>query len=78
MKKQVILFSLLLMLCLFFAPASAETEGDFSYSIIDGNAKITAYTGSAARLILPDTLGGYPVTAIGYCAFRNCTALTQV
>lgn len=78
MRKWYILCILLLLLMLPFAPASAETEGDFTYAVIDGHASITAYTGSAAELILPDTLGGYPVTAIGYCAFRSCTTLTQV
>lgn len=72
------LFMLLLMLCLLFSSAWAQTEADFSYSIVDGKAKITGYTGSASDLILPDTLGGYPVTAINYCAFRNCASLTRV
>ncbi len=75
MKKLVIL---LLTLCLLFSAALAETEGDFSYSVSNGEAKITAYTGSAACLTLPDTLGGYPVTTIGLCAFRDCVSLTEV
>jgi len=78
MKKRDILFILLMMLCLFSAPAWAETEGDFVYSVIDGKATITAYNGAAPELTLPDTLGGYPVSAIGYCALRGCTALAQV
>jgi len=67
-----------LMLCLFLSPALAETDGDFVYSVIDGRAEITAYTGSAEQLSVPGTLGGYPVAAIRYCAFRNCTQLTAV
>lgn len=78
MRKQYILLFALLMLCLLPLSVWAQTEGDFVYSVIDGQARITAYTGSAAELTIPDTLGGYPVTAIGYCAFRNCTALAQV
>ena len=78
MKKLHMLLSVLLMLCLLSASAWAQTEGDFVYSVKDGKAKLTAYTGSDAELILPDTLGGYPVTAISYCAFRNCASLASV
>ena len=72
------LFILLLALCLLCAVSIAETEGDFSYAVNDGKATITAYTGSTSDLLLPDTLGGYPVTSIGICAFRGCTSLTKV
>lgn len=78
MKKLPFLLALLLSLCLMACGAGAQTEGDFTYSISNGKAKITSYTGSAAELTLPDTLGGYPVTAIHYCAFRNCTSLTRI
>jgi len=75
-KLSALLLMLILCLCAFCAPA--ENEGDFAYSVIGGKAVITAYTGSAAVLTVPDTLGGYPVTSIRYCAFRECAALTQV
>jgi len=78
MKKRFTLPALLLVLCLIASCAWAQNEGDFAYSVSDGEARITAYTGSASRLILPDTMGGYPVTSIGICAFRNCTSLTHV
>lgn len=73
-----IFFLLLLALCLFSALACAETEGDFAYAVADGSATITAYTGNTVNLIVPDTLGGYPVTSIRYCAFRGCTSLVTV
>ena len=72
------LFFLLIALCLVSSASIAQTEGGFSYSIRNQEATITAYTGSSADLLLPDTLGGYPVTAIGVCAFRNCSFLTRV
>ena len=77
MKRSVLLLTLL-TLCLSVLPSQAETQGDFAYVVSGGKAKITAYTGSLSELTLPDTLGGYPVTAIGACALRNCTALTRV
>lgn len=78
MKKRFLLLPALLALCLMVSSALAQTEGDFSYSITNGEAKITAYTGGAHNLVLPDTLGGCPVTAIGVCAFRGCTTLEKV
>ena len=46
-----------------------ESEG-FEYEIIDGGAVITKYTGSDAYVDIPDTLGGSPVTEIGFYAFE--------
>ena len=77
MKKRMCLL-IMLVLYLFASLGTAETEGDFTYSISSGSAAVTAYTGSAAELTVPDTLGGYPVTSICYCAFRNCTSLVQI
>lgn len=77
MKKLSILL-LTLLLCLFSTISPAETEGDFVYSIHDGQAIITAYTGNASELVIPDTLGGCPVTSIRYCAFRECVTLTRI
>lgn len=75
-KLSVLLF--ILILCLYASFSPAETEGEFTYFIHDRKATITAYTGHAVRLTVPDILGGYPVTAINYCAFRDCTSLAQV
>lgn len=77
MRKLSILL-LMLILCLTALPIHAETDGDFAYSVIGGKAIITAYTGGASELTVPDTLGGYPVTSIRYCAFRECSTLTRV
>jgi len=77
-RKTCFLF-LLLMLCLSASPVRAQTqEGDFVYVIDGGKAKITAYTGSADTLTVPDTLGGYPVTSISYYAFSECDSLSHV
>ncbi|MCL2088365.1 MAG: leucine-rich repeat protein [Oscillospiraceae bacterium] len=44
-------------------------EGGFQYTVSDGNATVTGYTGSGGNVIIPDKLGGYPVTVIGERAF---------
>ena len=69
---------LLTILCLFLtfclcAVASAdETEGKWSYTVKDGSATITAFSGTPQEFIVPQTLGGYPVTRLGaYSALLN-------
>lgn len=58
--------------------AEAATEGNFEYYVLDGNAMIDGYVEKpTGELVIPDTLGGYPVTAISGDAFRNCTGLTE-
>ncbi len=46
---------------------------------IDGGAKIVEPTFAVkGELIIPDTIGGYPVQIIGNHAFRDCTSLTSL
>ena len=59
--------------------ASAEDEGYYTYTVENGEATITDCDESiSGEVVIPDTLGGYPVTSIGYEAFRNCTGLTSI
>ena len=59
--------------------AEAATEGDFTYSVSGGKATITAFNKEATgEVVIPDTIGGYPVTVISGRAFENCTGLTSV
>ena len=58
--------------------ASALQEGDFYYELDGGGAVITGYEGAGGTLVIPDTLGGVPVTSIGAEAFEDYTWLTAV
>lgn len=58
--------------------ASAETGGDFSYTVNEGTITITGYTGSDAAVTIPAAIDGKPVTAIGEYAFAGCNALKSV
>ncbi|MCD7827933.1 MAG: leucine-rich repeat protein, partial [Clostridiales bacterium] len=50
-----------------------------TYEIENGEAIIAdCDTSISGAYTIPDTLGGYPVTSIGYEAFRSCTSLTSV
>jgi len=67
---------LLTMLPLGIISVSAESEepevyveGDFRYTVNNGEATLIQYTGREADLVIPLTLGGYPVTTIGGGAF---------
>lgn len=75
--KKVFSFLLicLLLLCLvkFPSESSAASEGNFDYTVTDGEATITRCNGRIyGSLKIPSTLGGYPVTSIADQAFQGC------
>ena len=82
MKKRVLSLVLSLLMLLSVAPlsiiANAQTDDDFVYSVENGEAIVTAYHGTDTVLTIPDTLGGYPVTAIGDVAFVDCEQFTSI
>ena len=83
MKKlcSVILSMVLLVGCLFLLPveSKAATYGSLTYSISNGKVTITDCGSTASgELVIPDTIGGYPVTSIGNYAFWVCTGLTSI
>lgn len=78
---------LLVMTSLSISVATAETEGDYEYSVVteydaDFNAiksiKITGYTGNDAEVIIPDAIAELPVTAIEDNAFAENKTITSV
>ena len=56
----------------------AEQEGDYTYTVSNGVATITGYTGAGGAITIPSTLGGYPTEYIGDYAFYFCSSLTSV
>lgn len=64
----------------FFSISSkAIKEGSLTYKVENGKAMITdcdQYI--SGELVIPDTLGGYPVTSIDDFAFSNCRGLTSI
>lgn len=54
------------------------TEGDYQYSISNGQVTIQSYKGNAASLKVPQTIKGYPVVAIADYAFMDKTNLKSV
>ena len=60
-----------------FTPLVIE-EGDFEYTISEGEVTITHYNGSGGDVIIPGTIEGLPVTCIGIAAFIYCDSLISV
>jgi hypothetical protein len=53
-------------------------QAQFIYTINNGAVTITGYTGPIGAVIIPDSIAGFPVTAIGANAFYHCNILTDV
>ena len=86
MKK---ILTLVLTICLLLSAipftslnVNAEVYNSFVYVIDNGKAEITGchpyYIESFGDVVVPSTLGGYPVTAIHDRAFWNCDDLTSL
>lgn len=61
-------------------PAEPDVVGtdDFEYQLNGGFATITAYNGEGNRVIIPASLDGYPVEAIGGSVFKDRTDIVKV
>lgn len=62
---------------LLFLSLAAPLPAQFNYETNDNEITITAYTGGAT-VVIPDTINGYPVTAIGNNAFAYAWPLSSV
>ena len=79
MKKLICLLLALLMLTTALPTVMAETSEDgFTYEIENGEVTVTGYRGASDELVIPDTLGGYPVTVIGEEAFFYEEFMTHI
>ena len=80
MKKLIKSFLICtLMLLALSVTVSAETEGNFTYTVSGKKVTITGFpTDVVGEVIIPSEIGGYPVTTIGDAAFYNCTSLTSI
>ena len=60
-------------------PENAVTEGYYTYTVADEKATIIDVDKSiSGDVVIPSTLGGYPVTAIGNYALIECLYITSV
>ena len=75
-----VLVAIVFVLCFTIAPKTqAATYGNLTYEISDGKVTITGYSASPTEtLTIPDSIGGYPVTAIADEAFESCSSFTKL
>ena len=83
MKRMIpflLAFALLLGCCPAISlQAHAVTEDYYEYSVDNDAATIARVdTSISGDITIPDTLGGYPVTAIADGAFSRCTKITGI
>jgi BspA type Leucine rich repeat region (6 copies) len=74
--RAAVFLSLLLVIVM---PVVAPAQ--FTYVIVSGSvatATLTGYVDSNPNVVIPSTLGGYPVTAIGAQAFSNNNYIVSV
>lgn len=63
---------------------SPAAEWDFTdidhleYTVSGNSIRITGFDNTIEHLVIPDTIGGLPVTVIDWYAFANCTNLVSV
>lgn len=87
MKKKFFIFSLLFFLFSIipvflisgttYAAQAPSPESDFVFDSSTGT--ITGHNPSlGVNVVIPSTIGGTPVTSIGFDAFLNCSSLTSV
>ena len=57
--------SILGVLLLSAFSANADTFGDWTYSVSNGEATITGYSGSGGELVIPSEVNGIPVKFVG-------------
>ncbi len=74
---SVVLFSPIAPL----ATSATDTEeiiADFTYTIADGSVTITGYNIEAEKIVIPQSIEGYPVTQIGANAFKKCSGIKEI
>ena len=74
MKKIFVVLLIVLSLSIL---AQARSDGEYVYTIEDGEATVTRYVGTDSAVTVPSVLDGCPVRAIGGKAFYQ-TAVTEV
>ena len=83
MKKSLSLILAMLMVMLSIpmtaVAVDAATDGYYTYTVSNSKATITnVNTSVSGAVVIPDTLGGYPVTSIGSYAFSYCSGLASI
>lgn len=63
-KAIALVLAVLLLACALPLNVYAQTEGEFEYTVENGEVTVTKYLGEGGDVVIPATLGGYPVTTV--------------
>jgi BspA type Leucine rich repeat region (6 copies) len=77
MKNQFLPIKWCGVVALGFLALASPVQAQFNHTTNDGEITITGYIGGAA-VVIPDTINGYPVTAIGENAFAYAWPLSSI
>ncbi|MHB8962699.1 MAG: leucine-rich repeat protein [Saccharofermentanales bacterium] len=58
--------------------AADYVEGSFKFEILTNSVVITGYIGRGGTVVIPNSIYGYKVSAIGYSAFLDQSAITSL
>jgi hypothetical protein len=75
--RSLVLSALILASAFQTASGQTFTSGDYQYTLSNGQATITGYTGAGGAVAIPGNLNSYHVVSIGSSAFFG-SALTSV
>lgn len=78
MKKIIILPIIVLIFFFSGTNSYADKESGITYTVIDGRATVTGFTGEPENLDIPPEIDGVPVVAIRDNAFYKCSSLIQI
>lgn len=78
MKRITALIAAFLLLAGLVGCSRSEKDSPFEFTVTDGQAELTRYTGSAEEVEIPASFEGSPVTSIGARALYNCIHVKKV
>lgn len=75
---SITLVAVVVLFVVLGSTASAETYGDLTYEVSNGEVTITGCSKSATEVEIPEKIDGYFVTSIGDYAFASCSNLKLI
>lgn len=78
MKRLAWIVCVVLLISCVAVGCSKEEHSLFEFTVTDGAATLTRYTGSAAEVEIPERYESYDVVGVDARAFYNCTNLKSV
>src|ERR1700693_2248072 len=70
--------SIWLLVLMLLAALQNAVQAQYTFTTQGGATTITGYSGGGGSIVIPDTLGGFPVTTIAPFAFSQVGTLTGV